>query len=206
MGAVLIDWLADMLLAGVATCAVLTCGHGGEQAAQNKPAPVVKEAPNGARRVAVNGDSYYQCYVEGKVNGASFTFLIDTGASDVSFGRNDARKLGFDPAQLSFDRTYGSANGIGHQAEVTLPELSIGGVTVARNVEVSIVNANMPNPLLGASVLRSLHLHYSQGNCELYLPGSGTVATKRVKAVKSSTSSKQADNNMPVGKGTGGLY
>ena len=114
------------------------------------------------------------------VNGSRFTFLIDTGASDVSFGKNDARKLGFDPGQLSFDHSYGSANGTGHEAEITLADLSIGGVVVARNVEASILNANMPNPLLGASALKSLHLSYSQGNCELFLPGNGTIATKRV--------------------------
>jgi clan AA aspartic protease (TIGR02281 family) len=178
------DSLADMLLAGAATCALLTCGAGETQKPQSKPTPVVQPAPNGSRRVAVNGDSSYQCYVDATVGGVTFSFLIDTGSADVSFGKNDARKLGFDPAQLSFDRAYSSANGIGHQAEVTLPDLSIGGVVVARNVEASIVNASMSNPLLGASVLRSMHLHYSQGNCELVLPGAGTVTTKRVSMTK----------------------
>jgi aspartyl protease family protein len=171
---ILADWLWGTFLA---CSTVLNCSFGGEKP---KPAPVVSQAPNGATRVAVNGDARYQCYVEGMVNGSRFTFLIDTGASDVSFGKNDARKLGYDPGQLSFDTSYGSANGVGHEAEVTLPSLSIGGVVVARNVEASILNANLPNPLLGASALKTLHMTYSQGNCELFLPGNGTVATKRV--------------------------
>jgi aspartyl protease family protein len=132
--------LADWLLGTVMACStVLNCSLGEKP----KPPPVVSQAPNGATRVAVNGDARYQCYVDGMVNGSRFTFLIDTGASDVSFGKNDARKLGFDPGQLSFDHSYGSANGVGHQADVTLPDLSIGGVVVARNVEASILNANM---------------------------------------------------------------
>jgi clan AA aspartic protease (TIGR02281 family) len=172
--------ILDWLMAGAATCALLTCGNG-EQKAQNPPAPIVKPAPNGGTRVAVNGDSSYQCYVDATVNGSTFSFLIDTGANNVAFGKNDARKLGFDPAQLSFDRTYSSANGTGHEAEITLPELRIGGVVVARNIEASILNASMSHPLLGASALKSMHMTYSQGNCELVLPGNGTVATKRVR-------------------------
>jgi clan AA aspartic protease (TIGR02281 family) len=175
---VLWDYFADVLLGMAAVCAtVANCSLDKEKP---QSPPVVQQAPNGGTRVAVNGDSSYQCYVEGKVNGATFSFLIDTGASDVAFGKNDARKLGFDPGSLSFDHSYSSANGVGHQADVTLPELSIGGVVVARNVEASIVNATMSHPLLGASVLKAMHLHYSQGNCELVLPGNGTVATKRV--------------------------
>jgi clan AA aspartic protease (TIGR02281 family) len=180
-----LEWGVDMLLAGVATCALLTCGAD-KQAAKPHPSPsevhppIARPEPAG-QRIVTTGDTYYQCYIEGKANGASFSFLIDTGASDVSFGKNDARKLGFDPAQLSFDQSYSSANGIGHQATVTLPELSLGGVVVAHNVEASIVNANMSHPLLGASVLKTLHFQYSQGDCELTLPGRGTVATKRTR-------------------------
>jgi clan AA aspartic protease (TIGR02281 family) len=187
-------WLFDALIAraewaaagAVVACAASGCGAD-KQAAKPHPSPSEVRPPiarPAGQRIATNGDTYYQCYVIGTVNGgsagpASFTFLIDTGASDVSFGKNDAKKLGFDPAKLSFDQTYSSANGIGHQAAVTLPELRLGGVVVARNVEASIVNADMSRPLLGASILKTLHLQYSQGNCELTLPGRGTVATKR---------------------------
>ena len=161
-------WAADMLLAGAATCALMTCGVGKEAQKPAQASPASPSAPiarPAGQPIAVNGDSRHQCYVTGTVNGASFTFLIDTGASDVSFGKNDARKLGYDPAELSFDHTYTSANGIGHEAWVTLPELRLGGVVVAREVEASIVNAEMSYAILGASALKTLHLQYSQGKC-----------------------------------------
>jgi clan AA aspartic protease (TIGR02281 family) len=185
-----LEWAVDMLLAGVATCALMTCGAGKEAQkpaqpshSSSEPRPPIARPTPGGQRIAINGDADFQCYVDFIANGETFSGassgLIDTGANDVAFGKNMAARLGFDLANLPMDETYGSANGTGHQSTVTLRELKLGGVVVAKNISASILNANMSHPLLGASLLKSLHLTYSAGNCELYLPGNGTVATKR---------------------------
>ncbi|MCV0429912.1 MAG: TIGR02281 family clan AA aspartic protease, partial [Roseibium sp.] len=49
--------------------------------------------------------------VNGETNGARTRFLLDTGASAVVLTFNDARRAGFDPADLSFTVPVSTANG-----------------------------------------------------------------------------------------------
>jgi clan AA aspartic protease (TIGR02281 family) len=134
-------------------------------------APVAEPSAvdEGRQRRVIEGDVNGQCHVAARINGSLFQrLLIDSGASgSISFGRNHAAELGFDPARLSFSASYGSANGTGHEAIVKVREFRIESF-VLRDVPASITKVPQREPLLGIDILRRLHLRLlKNGNCEL---------------------------------------
>jgi len=101
--------------------------------------------------------------VDALVNGHVVHFLIDTGASDVSLTMADARRLGFDPAKLSFTTRYQTANGMTLGARVTIDEIKVGEITV-RNVAGSVMQDNAGTSLLGMSFLNALGSYEFRGD------------------------------------------
>jgi clan AA aspartic protease (TIGR02281 family) len=180
-----------------------------------------------AQRLVVPGDSYHQCYVDISATGkktASFRSLIDTGAWTISFSRDAARALGFDPAKLVYDQETSTANGIGKAAKIRLAELRIGTL-VLKDFPAQVDYRGLDEPLLGATVLKKFaRLEYSNGNCTLTFPDTGTAAARMptysppprpdgykrgerseidqlIKNTRSAT-----PRGLAVGSGTGGLY
>lgn len=105
--------------------------------------------------LTVNASDDGHFYVMGAVNGVSVRFLIDTGASDITLGRGDAERAGIATGSLKFDQPYGTANGVGHGAGVTLDSLTAGTISFSK-VRVSVNEADMPQSLLGMSFLKRL--------------------------------------------------
>lgn len=93
--------------------------------------------------------------VTAEVNGQPVDFLVDTGASDIVLSPADARRLGYDPAQLSFTRHYSTANGLGRGAPVRLDSLAVGAI-VFNDLPASVNEAPMGESLLGMTFLRQL--------------------------------------------------
>ena len=90
-----------------------------------------------------------------RVDGIGLRFLVDTGATSVVLSKEDARRLGIDPASLSYDRTVQTANGVTRAAPIRLRELAIGPI-VETDVP-ALVNATpLPQPLLGMRLLERL--------------------------------------------------
>jgi clan AA aspartic protease (TIGR02281 family) len=123
-------------------------------------------APVATHRLAGRLDSNGQCYVRGTVERADMTFMVDSGASLPTLSRDHIRRLGVDPAQLNYDQTTSTANGIGHAARVTIGEVSFGG-KVLRNVPALVNYAPLDYPLLGTSLLQQMHLEMGRGACAL---------------------------------------
>jgi len=94
-------------------------------------------------------------HVEALVDGVRVQFLVDTGASDVVLNESDARRLGFDIANLSFHRVYRTANGQILGAPVTLGEVRIGPIALPQ-VRASVNRGEMGRSLLGMSFLGRL--------------------------------------------------
>lgn len=67
--------------------------------------------------------------VNGKVNGARTSFLIDTGASMVILSASDAKRAGIDTANLSYSVPVTTANGGTNAAMVQIATLQIGDIT-----------------------------------------------------------------------------
>ena len=90
------------------------------------------------------------------INNSKITVLIDTGASAVALGYEDAEKVGLKPRTLEFDVRVNTANGEGRAARVMLREVSVGSIRV-RNVEGLVLQKGaLSGTLLGMSFLGRL--------------------------------------------------
>jgi aspartyl protease family protein len=107
-------------------------------------------------------------HVEAQVDGAPVSFVVDTGASDIVLTPDDARRLGFDPAQLNYSRAYETANGIVYAAPVRLNEVVVGPIRL-ENVIASVNQAPLSTSLLGMSFLKRLEGGYEVRNDTLTL-------------------------------------
>lgn len=100
----------------------------------------VRRAPGG--HFAVRGDA----------GGATLDFIVDTGASQVALGREDARRVGLWVSDGDFDATARTATTTVRVAHRTLPRLRIGGIELT-DVAVLVIDVPKAMPLLGQSFL-----------------------------------------------------
>jgi aspartyl protease family protein len=91
-------------------------------------------------------------YARAEVNGTPIMFAIDTGASTIALTRDDARKIGFDPASLSYNRLSMTANGTAKMAGVKLRSIKIGGREF-ENVAADVLDSDLDISLMGMSFL-----------------------------------------------------
>lgn len=88
---------------------------------------------------------------QGSVNGRATQFMVDTGATSVAMGADEARRMGI--AFEKGERFYGStANGTVVGYHVILTSVRIQDVEVF-NVEAAVLPQGMPHILLGNSFL-----------------------------------------------------
>jgi aspartyl protease family protein len=116
------------------------------------PGRGVSEAP-GEMRFRAAPDGHF--YITAEVNGRDVRFLADTGATDIVLSPSAARRVGYDPDELRFDRMYQTANGLGRGASVRLQRLSLGDL-VLQNVPASVNEAGMDHSLLGMGFFNRL--------------------------------------------------
>ena len=101
----------------------------------------------------VASDGHY--WVNIRIDGVDFRLMVDTGATSVVLGKEDARRLGIDPASLRYERTVQTANGTTKAAAIRLRQLAIGPIVVT-DVP-ALVNAGaLSDPLLGMRLLERL--------------------------------------------------
>lgn len=94
-------------------------------------------------------------WIGAQADGVGFRFMVDTGASHIVFSKADARRLGFDPATLRFDRVVSTANGNTTAALIRLRELAIGPIVVT-DVPALVNAGEMSDPLLGMRLLERM--------------------------------------------------
>ena len=113
-------------------------------------------APDGSGKIVMTADNQGHFYTTGTVNGVSVRFLVDTGATMISLGKNDARRIGldFNRGQKGLTET---ANGQGVVSKVQLDTVRIGDVTL-HNVDALIHQTDMPMALLGMSFLNRMEM------------------------------------------------
>ena len=92
---------------------------------------------------------------EAQVNGKRVRFLVDTGATTVALTAADAKRLGMDPADLTFDRPVNTASGQVHAAMVELDYVSVAGARVEK-VQALVLERGLTSSLLGMSYLGRL--------------------------------------------------
>jgi len=114
-----------------------------------------------------SGDGHF--YIDAEVNGRTVRFLVDTGASDVVLSPADARRLGYTPSTLTFNRIYQTANGIGRGAPVVLQSIAVGPIRF-NEVAASVNDVAISNSLLGLSFLNRLSGYEVRGDSLLLKP------------------------------------
>jgi aspartyl protease family protein len=87
----------------------------------------------------------------GQINGNSARFMVDTGASFVALGADDARRMGIN-LQTAQPTVMGTANGSVQAWRVKLSSVRVGNVNV-HEVDAVVMPAAMPYVLLGNSFL-----------------------------------------------------
>lgn len=95
-------------------------------------------------------DGHY--YISLLVNGQSLMFLADTGATSIVLSPDDARRLGIDPASLTYLGTANTANGVVRTARVSLPLIELGPYR-DQDVTAYVNEAKMDGSLLGMAYL-----------------------------------------------------
>lgn len=108
----------------------------------------------GEQRVVILKRNRYGHYVtKGKINNQTVTFLIDTGATDISIPDKIARKLKLHYGQ---ERRYQTANGVIAGNLTTLESVSIGNIKL-EDIRASI-NPKMEHDeiLLGMSFMKNI--------------------------------------------------
>jgi len=128
-----------------------------KQVGMGQAASVGGNASTGVESVTLYANSEGHFVSDCIINGVSFKFLLDTGATTVALNSGDAKFANIDykrgtPIQVS------TANGVVTAYRITLPSIKIGGVTL-NQVEASVVEGGSPPiVLLGMSALNRLDM------------------------------------------------
>lgn len=102
-------------------------------------------------RLELTADSQGHFWVQGRINGSTVRFLVDTGATLISLGRSDAQRLGLN--YMRGERAASvTANGTVATWRVRLDTVEIEGMRL-HNVDAMVHERDLPITLLGMSAL-----------------------------------------------------
>lgn len=127
--------------------------------------------PVAAERTSVTlvSDSQGHFFTTGTINGATVRLIVDTGASMISMGPEDARRAGID--YLSGEQGYANtANGVALVYRVQLNKVQVGDIVLHNVAGLVHSSAELPVVLLGMSFL---------GRLEMQRTGDTLTLTKR---------------------------
>ena len=113
--------------------------------------------PSGNATVTLNPDPGGHFIATGTINGASMSFLVDTGATMVSMGLDDARRAGVNYLEGTRGHSQ-TANGITPVYKVKLGTVKLGDITLNDVDGVVHENSSLPVVLLGMSFLGQLEM------------------------------------------------
>ena len=111
----------------------------------------------GGDRVTLTADSQGHFVTTGVVNGTSFRFLVDTGATLVVLSSADARRAGLNYLASSRSLTQ-TANGPVTVYNVKLDTMRVGDITLNGVDAVVVEGDKLPIALLGMSFLNRMEM------------------------------------------------
>lgn len=120
---------------------------------------------DGSGKITLTADGRGHFYTTGTINGTSVRFIVDTGATMISLGSSDVRRLGldFNRGQKGYSQT---ANGQVLVSKVKLDTVTIAGVTM-HQVDALLHQNDMPIALLGMSFLNRMEMQRDGGTMTL---------------------------------------
>jgi aspartyl protease family protein len=108
-------------------------------------------------KVTVYANQSGMFMIQGKINGHTTNFLLDTGATTVAISQTDADKLGL-PYESSQRKYVSTASEIVPVWSIKLDHVTVGDIGVA-NVDAVVLEGSQPHtPLLGMTFLQHLKL------------------------------------------------
>lgn len=115
---------------------------------------------DGFNQVVLQRNRQHHYIATGQINGEAVTFLLDTGATEVSVPRHLANRLGLTPGA---PRRVNTANGIVETRATVIDKIELGSITW-RNVPAHI-NPGMGGDeiLLGMSALKNVEFTHREG-------------------------------------------
>lgn len=123
---------------------------------QPKAAVAAPVPSSSGRSVSIGRDHRGHFQANGRVDGRSVSFMVDTGASVIALTEREAARLGIRPVRNDYTAQVRTANGMVKAAPVTLNSVDIGGLVV-RDVQALVVPGNaLGENLLGLSYLTRL--------------------------------------------------
>jgi len=125
--------------------------------------------PSGNATVTLSPDRKGHFITTGTINGASMNFLVDTGATMVSMGLEDARRAGVNYLEGARGQSQ-TANGVTPIYRVKLASVKLGDITLNDVDGVVHEKSSLPVVLLGMSFL---------GQLEMRREGKSLTLTKR---------------------------
>ncbi|WP_026198447.1 retropepsin-like aspartic protease family protein [Wenxinia marina] len=124
-------------------------------------APGQQLLADGRIEAPLGRDGHY--HLTADVNGVPVKFVVDTGASEIVLSREDAARVGLDPATLDYWGAAQTANGMVRTAPVQLDEIRLGPI-VDDGVAAVVNDGNLDFSLLGMGYLnRFAHIEISGG-------------------------------------------
>ncbi len=129
--------------------------------------PAAQSSP-ASDSVIVPRDAFGHFRTEGRIDGRSVAFLIDTGATVIALTADDAAMLGIHPGNSEYNVLLKTANGVVRAAPTTLDMVEIGDIMVRDVPAVVMPDGALAENLLGMSFLSRLrHFEYSEGQLVL---------------------------------------
>lgn len=115
------------------------------------PASVGGSGPRGGNRIVLTAGSGGHFFSQGAINGRAAQFMVDTGATAVSMGMSDAKRMGL-AYETGRKILMSTANGVVPAWLIRLDSVRVGDVEVF-GVDGIVSQQPMPYVLLGNSFL-----------------------------------------------------
>ncbi|BAK66783.1 hypothetical protein SLG_21080 [Sphingobium sp. SYK-6] len=94
-------------------------------------------------------------YVEGKANGHSIRFVVDTGATVVVLNRSDAAKLGIPYESLTSRSSMRTVGGASDMRWARIDQIDMAGKRIEK-INAAVVEGGLPVSLMGQNALEKL--------------------------------------------------
>ena len=153
------------LISADSSTAVLEIDGKRQNLGMGKSASIPSADGGGNQSAVLAADVQGHFVTTGNINGTGTRMMVDTGASMVSMGKDEAKRLGI--SYLNGERgMVFSANGVVPAYHVTLNTVRVGNLTL-NQVDGLVQESNMPYVLLGMSFLKRLEIKQDGTNMTL---------------------------------------
>ena len=144
----------DGILLKAATSEAATLEHAGRVFVARLGEQVAISAGTPASEISLQADGGGHFFTGARINGVAVDALVDTGATLVAMGRNEAVRLGIDYRAGTRGQSA-TANGLATIWKVRLDAVELGGVRLL-GVDAAVHETDLPVVLLGMSFLNRM--------------------------------------------------